>query len=82
MSTIQIYSTSNCPNCRLLKQLLKEKNILYKEIDMATPAGLTELRMNGRYDLSAPILQIGNRFYILSDGIIIPEVLDQVLRGT
>ncbi len=34
---------------------------------MATPAALTELRMNGVFTMSAPVLQIGNRFYTVSD---------------
>ena len=30
---------------------------------MATPAALTELRMNGVFTMSAPVLQIGNSYY-------------------
>ncbi len=63
MQDIQIYSTSNCPNCRVLKQLLNKKNVQYKEVDMATPAALTELRMNGVFTMTAPVLQVGNMFY-------------------
>ncbi len=64
MQDILIYSTSNCPNCRVLKQFLEKKDVQYREIDMATPAALTELRMNGVFTMSAPVLQIGDRFYI------------------
>ncbi len=60
---IQLYSTNNCPNCRVLKQILENKNIVYKEVDMATPAALTELRMNGVFTMSAPVLQVNNRFF-------------------
>ena len=60
---IQLYSTTNCPNCRVLKQFLENKNIQYKEVDMATPAALTELRMNGVFTMSAPVLQVGSRFF-------------------
>jgi len=63
MQDIQIYSTVNCPNCRVLKQFLENKNIQYKEVDMATPAALTELRMNGVFTMSAPVLQVGSRFF-------------------
>jgi len=63
MQEIQVYSTGSCPNCRVLKQTLEKKKIQYKDIDMATPAALTELRMNGVFTMSAPVLQIGNRFY-------------------
>ncbi len=60
---IQLYSTNNCPNCRVLKQILENKNIKYNEVDMATPAALTELRMNGVFTMSAPVLQVDNRFF-------------------
>ncbi len=67
MADILIYSTNNCPNCRVLKQFLETKNVQYKEVDMATPAALTELRMNGVFTMSAPVMQIGNRFYTATD---------------
>ncbi len=60
---IQLYSTNNCPNCRVLKQILEKKEIEYREVDMATPAALTELRMNGVFTMSAPVLQVDNRFF-------------------
>jgi glutaredoxin len=63
MQEIQLYSTVNCPNCRVLKQFLETRNIQYKEVDMATPAALTELRMNGVFTMSAPVLQVGSRFF-------------------
>jgi glutaredoxin len=67
MAEILIYSTVNCPNCRVLKIFLETKNVQYREVDMATPAALTELRMNGVFTMSAPVLQIGDRFYTVSD---------------
>ncbi len=63
MRNIQVYSTSNCPNCRVLKQLLEKMNVQYREVDMATPAALTELRMNGVFTMAAPVLQVDNKFY-------------------
>lgn len=63
MQEIKIYSTVNCPNCRVLKQFLETRNIQYKEVDMATPAALTELHMNGVFTMSAPVLQVGSRFF-------------------
>lgn len=76
MQEIQIYSTVNCPNCRVLKQFLETKNIQYKEVDMATPAALTELRMNGVFTMSAPVLQVGSRFFITKE-LFSQERIDQ-----
>jgi len=76
MQEIQIYSTTNCPNCRVLKQFFETKNIQYKEINMATPAALTELRMNGVFTMSAPVLQIGSRFFTTKE-LFSQERIDQ-----
>ena len=76
MQEIQIYSTANCPNCRVLKQFLENKNIQYKELDMATPAALTELRMNGVFTMSAPVLQVGSRFFTTKE-LFSQERIDQ-----
>lgn len=32
MNKVTIYTTENCPYCRMAKDLLKEKNIAYDEI--------------------------------------------------
>lgn len=67
MPEITIYSTKICPNCQILKQILKDSEIPYDEMDMNTPAALTELTMNSVFTMSAPVLQIRNRFYTTSD---------------
>ncbi|GFO97858.1 glutaredoxin [groundwater metagenome] len=76
MQEIQLYSTANCPNCRVLKQFLETKNIQYKDVDMATPATLTELRMNGVFTMSAPVLQVGSRFFTTKE-LFSQERIDQ-----
>jgi glutaredoxin len=67
MPDVLIYTTKICPNCKTLKQLLDQKNITYKEEDMATPAALTELRMKGVFTMAAPVLQVGSKFHIYKD---------------
>ncbi len=63
MQGITLYSTRNCPNCRVLKHFLENKKVQFTEVDMATPAALTELRMNGVFTMAAPVLQIGKKFH-------------------
>ena len=76
MQKISVYSTKLCPNCKMLKQLLGQENIQYKDIDMATPIGLTELRMNNMFTMSAPVLQIDNKFYTTKE-LCIQDIIDQ-----
>ncbi|MCZ7361810.1 MAG: glutaredoxin family protein [Candidatus Methanoperedens sp.] len=83
MQEINIYSTANCPNCRVLKQLLEKKNVRFNEVDMGTPAALTELRMNGVFTMSAPVLQIGGKYFttkeLFSDNRIDSGKLEKLL---
>lgn len=81
---IQIYSTRNCPNCMVLKQFLVNKNIAFTEVDMATPAALTELRMSGVFTTAAPVLQIDNKFHtcneLFTQGGINHSMLESILN--
>lgn len=43
--------------------MLKDSGIAYSEADMATPEALTELTMNNVFTMSAPVLQVRDRFY-------------------
>lgn len=76
MKKILVYSTKTCPNCKILKQLLEKENVQYKDINMATPEAMTELRMNKVFTMSAPVLQIENKFYTTRD-LCTNETIDQ-----
>lgn len=68
----------------MLKQLLERENIQYKDINMATPEALTELRMNNIFTMSAPVLQIttkmaeccNNKFYTTKE-LCKQDIIDQ-----
>ncbi|NPV62897.1 MAG: NrdH-redoxin [Methanotrichaceae archaeon] len=63
----RVYSTFTCPKCEQLKKALAEAKIRYDNMDMASPEALTELRVNGVFTLSAPVLQVEDRFYTVDD---------------
>ncbi len=60
---LTVYSVPLCLGCQQLKDILKEKNIPFKEFDMSTPEGLTELRFNQCFAMQAPVLQVGKNFF-------------------
>ncbi|MCL7410198.1 MAG: glutaredoxin [Methanosarcinaceae archaeon] len=62
MSGIIIYTTQTCPKCELLKKVLKSNNVSFDVADMSTAESLTELRVNGVFTVTAPVLQIGDNF--------------------
>lgn len=79
MKEITIYTLKNCPNCEMLKTLLKKENIEFKQLSMNTPQAMTELSTNNVFTMSAPVLQIDNKFYttkeLLTNGIIDKNIL-------
>lgn len=78
-----IYSTSSCPRCEQLKNMLKGWGIDYEAVDMATPEALTELRINSVFTLTAPVLQVDGEFYTveqLFDGNNIKDLEKMGLR--
>ena len=62
-----VYSTEACPRCEQLKEVLKSWETQFENVNMATPEALTELRVNGVFVLSAPVLQVGENFYTVED---------------
>lgn len=62
---ITIYETKTCPKCRALEAVMPPGS--FKTVDMSTPCALTELRINGVFATSAPVLRIGDQFYTVED---------------
>ena len=63
----KVYSTKSCPKCEQLKAALVKAGIAFENIDMSTPEALTELRINGVFALSAPVLQADDVFHTPED---------------
>lgn len=62
-----IYTTKICPNCKMLKQILEQFNMSYKEVNISTAESLTELSINNVFTRSAPVLRIKNKFYTVKE---------------
>ncbi|WNY23674.1 hypothetical protein MmiHf6_09870 [Methanimicrococcus hongohii] len=67
MSKIIIYTTDVCPKCKILKGFFRSNNVAYEEMDMTTPAALTELAVNNIFTNVAPVLQIDDKFLTYKD---------------
>lgn len=63
----RVYSTKSCPKCEQLKAALGDAGITFENLDMAAPEALTELRINGVFTLSAPVLQAEEIFYTVEE---------------
>jgi len=56
---LKLFTTTTCPQCQRVKDLLTKTGIDFEQIDLTTPAGLTELRTLDIWELQAPIMVIG-----------------------
>jgi len=62
-----VYTTADCPRCEQVKRVLKSWGVEFETVDMASAEALTELRVNGVFTLSAPVLQAGDDFYTVEE---------------
>jgi hypothetical protein len=52
-----------------LKKFLEANSVPFEVADMSTPEALTELRFNGVFTVTAPVLQINNDLFLTHDEI-------------
>ena len=79
-----VYTTAECPRCEQVKKVLRGWEAEFETVDMASAEALTELRVNGVFTLSAPVLQAGDDFYTveeLFEGETIRDLEAMGLRG-
>lgn len=79
-----VYTTADCPRCEQVKKVLEGWGVEFETVDMSTAEALTELRVNGVFTLSAPVLMAGDDFYTveeLFEGDIIRNLEAMGLRG-
>jgi glutaredoxin len=62
MQKIIVYTTKTCPKCEQVKKELTKRGISFDTADMSTPEALTELKFNGVFTMTAPVLQINDTF--------------------
>jgi glutaredoxin len=67
MQSVVMYSTTWCPDCRRVKDFLKDRGVEFREINIEDDPDAEDLvlRVNhGR--LKVPTLQVGDRFFACS----------------
>ncbi|MHC1631384.1 MAG: glutaredoxin family protein [Methanotrichaceae archaeon] len=62
-----VYTTKDCPRCKQVKKVLEDWGADFQVADMTSAESLTELRVNGVFTLTAPVLQLENKFYTVED---------------
>jgi len=81
MAKIIVYTTEFCPKCNKLKKFLESNSVPFEVADMAPPEALTELRFNGVFTVTAPVLQINETFLTYEDIFHGEEVNSEKILG-
>ncbi len=67
---LKVYTSKNCPDCNLLKSILKNRNINFEEIDGTTTKSIAYLRARKVALTQLPIIEISeiskneSKFYL------------------
>lgn len=81
MTKVIVYTTERCPKCNKLKKFLEVNSVPFEVADMSTPEALTELRFNGVFTVTAPVLQINNEFLTYTEIFRGEEVNSEKILG-
>jgi glutaredoxin-like YruB-family protein len=61
---VQVYSTNSCPYCHLAKQYLKQKNVEFEEIDVASDPKSAQFMFSSTGQMGVPQINIGGNWVI------------------
>jgi len=60
---LTVYTTPNCPRCKMLKEWLKSKGVEFEEKNLDDSEVMADLIVRNIYILSAPALEVGGKVY-------------------
>ena len=61
---VKIYSTPTCPWCMRVKQFLKDNNIIYQDLDVATNQPAAEEMIQKSGQMGVPVLDIDGNIIV------------------
>ncbi len=64
MPKVRVFSTPACPYCYTLKEWLKEHQIEFEDVDVATNAQAREEMIQKSKQMGAPVVDIGGEFIV------------------
>lgn len=62
--TVKVYSTPTCPYCKLAKDFLKEKNISFEDIDVASNSDAAQEMVKKSGQMGVPVLEINGQVIV------------------
>ncbi len=62
--TIRVYTTSTCPYCTMAKTFLKEKNIVFQEIDVGRDRKAAKEMVTKSGQMGVPVIEIDKKIIV------------------
>ncbi len=75
MATVKVYSTPNCPYCKLTKQFLTENNIPYEDIDVSVNQLAAQEMISRSGQMGVPVVDIDGQIVVGFDKNKIKQLL-------
>ena len=75
MSSVKIYSTPNCPYCKLAKQFLAENNIPFEDIDVSVNQLAAQEMISRSGQMGVPVIDIDGELIVGFDKEKIKKIL-------
>jgi len=61
---VKVYSTSACPYCAMVKAFLKEKNILFEDVDVGTNPEAVKEMIEKSGQMGVPVIDIEGKIIL------------------
>ncbi|MGG3891540.1 glutaredoxin family protein [Metabacillus fastidiosus] len=77
MNSIIVYSTNQCPYCVMLKNFLKEQNLVFKEVNVEENPEIAQKLLDVTGRMGVPQTEIDGRWIVGYDPNTIMKVLQE-----
>lgn len=64
MANVKVYSTPTCPYCKMVKQFLKENNIEFEDVDVASNQTAAQEMVKKSGQMGVPVLDIDGQIVV------------------
>jgi len=64
MSKVKVYSTNHCPYCVTLKEFLKERDIVFEDIDVGQDEKIAQEMIDKTGQMGVPVIEIDGEIVV------------------
>ncbi len=75
MEKIKVFSTTTCPYCNVAKDFLKDKGVVFEEIDVASDREAAKEMVEKTGQMGVPVIMVGDKAVIGFDKEKIEELI-------